>query len=39
MEFVIIIIFYHHESMFWSENPKGRDHLEEQGVGGKTILE
>jgi hypothetical protein len=24
---------------FWFKNPKGRDHLEDIGVGGKIILE
>jgi hypothetical protein len=25
--------------MFWSENLKGRDYLEEQGIDGRMILE
>jgi hypothetical protein len=25
--------------IFWLENPKGRDHLEDLGIGGKMVLE
>jgi hypothetical protein len=24
---------------FWTENPKGRDYFEDQGIDGKIILE
>jgi len=27
------------QTEFWSENPKGRDHLEDLGIDGKVILE